>query len=296
RKKGLIYHKNKVKVVPRYSYMVVARVKTKNPGQASVGLYDPKSKEIQGIVRVNSSHWQTISAIVSIEPSTGYKPKALYPALMTETSDDYCEVEWVEFWIMPKDKPEYIEKNVFEKLYFPKPAPSAKLPEKLNLKIGVSQTYRTNDDIMNNPGAQIAISYLKTLTEDNISAIEVELGVFSYDWDDVNYLTNNFTMSLYVSAFYVASFKILNFFKIIPKIGLGYGLLFSDSSVDATGFTESYKSSSIFLIPALTLDFKVSRSISVSLENKLMIGQITSLPVGDFDFVYLPNIGVSYNF
>ncbi|MDH5680675.1 MAG: hypothetical protein OEZ36_03740 [Spirochaetota bacterium] len=294
--KGLIYHANKVKVVPNYTYMVVAKVRTSHPQRASVGLYDPKSKTMHGVVRVKSKNWQIVKSIVSIEPTTGERPKALYPAFQTEKVDDYCEVDWVEFWILPKDKPEYVENNIFEDLYFPKAKPPVKYPGALYFKFGLSLLYRSNDDIMDNPDGNSSISFLKILTEDQISAIEIEIGAFPYRWDDANGLTTNYSITFYLSAFYVANLKVASFFKIMPKIGLGYGLMRSESSDQLWTVTETYLSSTVFLIPALTLDFRISRGFSIFLENKMMIGQITSLPFGDLDFVYLPNVGFSYNF
>jgi len=102
---GSVFFENKVKVIPKYSYMVLARVKTINPYQAMVGFRSPERKDILGGVRIRSENWHIVKSILSISPISGEKrPKRVYPTIHNLTREDYTYVDWVEFWIYPTRK------------------------------------------------------------------------------------------------------------------------------------------------------------------------------------------------
>lgn len=102
---GTVYMPNTTRPIPFTSYMLIARVKTDNPFGALVGFFSPSSKNLAGASRIRNTGWQIVKTVYSFNPTTGAKPpQNMFPGIQNLTKNDYTYVDWVEFWIYPKNK------------------------------------------------------------------------------------------------------------------------------------------------------------------------------------------------
>ncbi|GMT49962.1 MAG: hypothetical protein IEMM0008_1501 [bacterium] len=95
--------------------------------------------------------------------------------------------------------------------------------------------------------------------------------------------------ALPVTANILYPFHLTDWLSLSPKAGVGYMPVYTQSPNNKTGF-----SSLLLMKPTLEIELKLSKSVSIHLENTLLVG--LDMKGFDFSFFYISNVGVSFGF
>ncbi len=167
-------------------------------------------------------------------------------------------------------------------------ADSIEREHSVGLRLGYPFIFGRLGDAVSSNFLYFSIFWRNNLFTENLF-YEFEIGYFAYK-DKATLVggsTTGHNFPITVAALY--QFELTDRLTLYPKVGLGYML-----SAISTEFLGSGMSSYLLGKVGLEVDFKLSNSFSIILENPLFIA--AEVEGFDISFFYIPNLGVRYAF